>query len=285
MNTIYVVGGAAIDITGKPDSICRERDSNLGRVGIRVGGVGHNIAKRLSALSYQVELVTAIGSGFHAGMVRESCRKANVSLNHAFVGTEHTGMYIGVFDEDGDMLVGISDMAVLDHLTPDYLAALLPQINTSRMCVIDGNLSPESLGYLCNHVTAPLFYDPVSCAKAKRIGGNIGSCYAIKPNRFEAGFLSGKSCDTLRGIYRASDWFLEQGVKRVFIDLVDEGVYWADADGCGVIPAQTRDLTNTSAAGDAMSAAIIDGCVRELSAEACAFLGAQASAEVYDSIQ
>ena len=50
METIYIVGGAAIDITGKPDSICRERDSNLGRVGICVGGVGHNIARRLAAL-------------------------------------------------------------------------------------------------------------------------------------------------------------------------------------------------------------------------------------------
>ncbi len=280
MDTIYIVGGAAIDITGKPDSICRERDSNLGRVGIRVGGVGHNIAKQLASLSYEVELVTAIGSGFHAGMVRESCRKANISLAHTFVGTEHTGTYIGVFDEDGDMLVGISDMSVLDHLTPDYLANLLPQINQAKMCVIDGNLSPESLGYLCQNVTAPLFYDPVSCAKAKRIGGNIGSCYAIKPNRFEAGFLSGKSCDTLRGIYRASDWFLEQGVKRVFIDLVEEGVFWADAEGCGVVPAETRETTTASFVGDAMSAAIIDGCVRALPTEECAHLGTLASAAV-----
>ena len=280
MNTIYIVGGAAIDITGKPDSICRERDSNLGRVGIRVGGVGHNIAKQLASLSYEVELVTAIGSGFHAGMVRESCRKANVSLAHTYVGTEHTGTYIGVFDEDGDMLVGISDMSVLDHLTPDYLANLLPQINQAKMCVIDGNLSPESLEYLCKNVTSPLFYDPVSCAKAKRIGGNIGSCYAIKPNRFEAGFLSGKSCDTLRGIYRASDWFLEQGVKRVFIDLIEEGVFWADAEGCGVVPAETREATTASFVGDAMSAAIIDGCVRALPAEECAHLGALASAAV-----
>ena len=280
MNTIYIVGGAAIDITGKPDSICRERDSNLGRVGIRVGGVGHNIAKQLASLSYEVELVTAIGSGFHAGMVRESCRKANVSLAHTYVGTEHTGTYIGVFDEDGDMLVGISDMSVLDHLAPDYLAALLPQINQAKMCVIDGNLSPESLEYLCRNVTSPLFYDPVSCAKAKRIGGNIGCCYAIKPNRFEAGFLSGKSCDTLRGIYRASDWFLEQGVKRVFIDLVEEGVFWADAEGCGVVPAETRETTTASFVGDAMSAAIIDGCVRALPAEECAHLGTLASAAV-----
>ena len=280
MNTIYIVGGAAIDITGKPDSICRERDSNLGRVGIRVGGVGHNIAKQLASLSYEVELVTAIGSGFHAGMVRESCRKANISLAHTYIGTEHTGTYIGVFDEDGVMLVGISDMSVLDHLTPDYLAVLLPQINLAKMCVIDGNLSPESLDYLCQNVTSPLFYDPVSCAKAKRIGENIGSCYAIKPNRFEAGFLSGKSCDTLRGIYRASDWFLEQGVKRVYIDLVEEGVFWADAEGCGVVPAETREVVNATFVGDAMSAAIIDGCVRELPAEECARLGTLASAAV-----
>ena len=285
MDTIYIVGGAAIDITGKPDSICRERDSNLGRVQIRVGGVGHNIAKRLVELNYHVELVTAIGSGFHAGMVRESCKKANVSLQHTYVGTEHTGTYIGVFDEDGDMLVGISDMSVLDHLTPDYLSALLGQINRSKMCVIDGNLSPESLTYLCENVTAPLFYDPVSCAKAKRIGGNVGKCYAIKPNRFEAGFISGKSCDTIRGIYRASDWFLEQGVQRVFISLGEEGVFWSDATGCGVLPAEVTGAVDVSGAGDAMGAAIIDGCVKGLSTEECAHLGNAASALAFEQRQ
>jgi hypothetical protein len=113
-------------------------------------------------------------------------------------------------------------MSVLDHLTPDYLAALLPLINGSKMCVIDGNLSPESLGYLCHHVTAPLFYDPVSCAKAKRIGGNIGSCYAIKPNRLEGGLPFGKSGDTLRGIYRARTGF-EQGVPSACLSDLPRG--------------------------------------------------------------
>lgn len=278
MQTIFIVGGAAIDITGRPESICRERDSNLGRVQIRVGGVGLNIARRLAALSYRVELVSAVGSGFHAGMVRESCEKANVSLRHTLACPEHTGTNIGVFDEDGDMLVGISDMTVLDNLTPDYLSGLLPEINASELCVIDGNLSPASLGFLCENVSVPLFYDPVSCAKAKRIGGNIGRCYAIKPNRFEAGFLSGKSCDTIRGIYRASDWFLEQGVKRVFISLGAQGVFWADAEGCGVLPAECGGVVDPSGAGDAMGAAIIDGCVQRLSAEECARLGNLASA-------
>ncbi len=278
MNAITIVGGAAIDITGKPDSICRERDSNLGSVRIRVGGVGHNIAKGLSALGYSVEFVTAIGSGHHAKMVRESCQDGNISLAHAYVGSEHTGTFIRVFDEEGDMLVGISDMSVLDHLTPAYLEPLLPTINASDMCVLDGNLSSDALDYLCKHVTAPLFYDPVSCAKAGRIGENIGRCFAIKPNRFEAGFLSGKSCDTLRGVYRASDWFLEQGVKRVFLSLGEEGVYWADADGCGVIPA-ARAYGEFSGAGALLSTAIVDGCVRGLSTEECAQLSIAAIAQ------
>jgi pseudouridine kinase len=280
MESIYIVGGAAIDITGRPDSICRERDSNIGSVRICVGGVGYHIARHLAALGYGVEFVTAIGSGFHAKMVRESCLNSNVSISRAYVGTEHTGTYIRVFDEEGDMLVGISDMSVLDHLTPAYLEPLLPQINASQMCVVDGNLSPETLDFLCGRVTTPLFYDPVSCTKAGRIGNNIGKCFAIKPNRFEAGFLSGKSCDTIRGIYRASDWFLEQGVRRVFISLGEEGVYWADADGNGVIPAEAGRDGDYSGAGAALSAAVINGCLRKLSTEECARLGISASARL-----
>ncbi len=280
MSSIFVIGGAAIDITGKPDSICRERDSNPGKVRIRVGGVGHNIACHLSRYNYQVELVTALGSGYHANMVRESCEQSGVSLRNTLASSEHTGTYIGVFDEDGDMLVGISDMSVLDRITPDYLSGILPQINESDLCVVDGNLSPEALAYLCRSVSIPLFYDPVSCSKAKRIGGHIGKCYAIKPNRFEAGFLSGKSCDTIRGIYRASDWFIEQGVKRVFISLGEEGVYWADENGCGVLPADCKNVPDTHGAGDAMSAAMIDGCVKNLPTEECARLGNEAGVRV-----
>ena len=280
MQTIFVIGGAAIDIVGKPHSICRERDSNIGRVVMTPGGVSHNIAKRLCGYRYDVELVTAIGKGFHAGLIRSDCEAYGVSLRHTHTSEEHTGTYLSVLDEDGDLLVGISDMSVLEQLTAAYLSPLLPLINAAALCVIDANLPPETLTYLCANVTVPLFFDPVSCAKAKRIGDNIGRCYAIKPNRFEAGFLSGKSCDTIRGVYRASDWFIEQGVRRVFISLGAEGVFWADRDGCGVLSAECGELVDATGAGDSMCAAIIDGCVRGRSCEECAKLGNEASARV-----
>lgn len=279
-HSVMIIGGAAVDITGRPDTICRLRDSNLGVVRISPGGVGKNIAKRLRQYDVDVELVTAVGKGYHAQMIREDCAQCGVSLTYTLTRDEHTGTFLCVLDEDGDLQVGISDMKILDHITPAYCEALLPQMNASSMVVLDSNLMPETLAYLAQNVTSPIFYDPVSCAKATRIGKYIGKCFAIKPNRYEATFLSGKSCDTVRGVYRASDWFLEQGVQRVFISLGPEGVFWADAGGNGVLPSVCETIVDTTGAGDAMSAAIIAACLDARATEDCAKAGNEASALV-----
>lgn len=280
MKRVFVIGGAAVDITGKPESICRLRDSNLGVVRIQPGGVGKNIAKRLATYPLSVELITAIGEGYHAALIRQDCEASGVSLAHTYSCGEHTGTFLCVLDEDGDLLTGISDMQILRHITPAYLAPMLPMINDAAMAVLDGNLPPETLEFLTKNLEIPIFFDPVSCAKAQRIGDNIGRCYAIKPNRFEAAFLSGKSCDTIRGVYRASDWFLEQGVQRVFISLGEEGVFWSDANGNGVIKSACTNVVDTTGAGDAMCAAIIAGCIDGLSTEQCASVGNEAGSRV-----
>lgn len=277
---VWILGGAAVDIKGRPDTLSRLRDSNPGIVRISAGGVGKNIAVRLAGYDVEVEFVTALGKGYHAEMIRKDCAEFGVHLSHTLTLDEHTGTYLSVLDDEGDLLIGISDMKILDRITPAYCEGLLDQLNQADMIALDGNLSPETLSYLTEHVTVPIFFDPVSCAKATRIGGNIGRCYAIKPNRFEATFLSGKSCDTLRGIYRASDWFLEQGVQRVYISLGPEGVFWADANGNGVLNAQCHEVVDTTSAGDTMSAAIINGCINHLSTEDCAKAGNAASAAV-----
>ena len=54
MKRVCIVGGAALDITGLPDGICRLRDSNLGTVRLQVGGVGRNIGCRLKRYALDV---------------------------------------------------------------------------------------------------------------------------------------------------------------------------------------------------------------------------------------
>lgn len=281
MKKVFVVGGAAMDITGVPENLCRLRDSNIGKVSLGVGGVGKNISKSLTAYpDLSVELITVLGNDFRADMIEEACREAGIGLAHALRTEGHGATYLCVMDEDGDLLCGISDMDIIEKLTPAYLCEKLELLNSADLVVLDANLPPESLAYLCENLTVPIFYEPVSCAKGGRIGEHIGKCYAIKPNRFEAAYLSGCSCDTVRGVYRASDWFLEQGVQRVFISMGAEGVYWADKDGCGVLAAECTGVVNTTGAGDAMCAAIVNGCITGLTTEECAKNGNHASALV-----
>lgn len=278
---IFVVGGAAIDITGAPTECFRLRDSNIGSVIMRVGGVGHNIAKRLARSSgVSVELITALGSDSRTSMIETDCAEHNISLSHALRAEGSTATYLCMLDDEGDMLAGINDMLVIGKLTPDYLAGKLALLNAADMCVLDANLSPEALAFLTENVTCPIFYEPVSCAKAKRIGDGVGKCFAIKPNRYEAALLSGCNCDTLRGVYRAADWFLNCGVRRVFISMGSEGVYWADKAGCGHVPAEEIHVVDTTGAGDAMAAAIIHGSIFGATTEECAVSGNHESALV-----
>lgn len=279
MKQVCIVGGAALDITGLPDGVCRLRDSNLGTVRIQVGGVGRNIGCRLTRYALHTELITALGNDFHAQMIEKDCLEHGIGLSHSIRLDEPSAIFLCVLDEERDLLAGVSDMGIMLRITPELLAERLPLLNASSAVVLDANLHPDALTYLCEHVTAPLFYEPVSFAKSRRIGNNIGRCFAIKPNRYEAAHLSGCSCDTVRGVYRAAEWFLREGVQRVFISLGAEGVVWADPDGCGHIEAEPITVVDTTGAGDAMCAAIIHGLLSGLSTEECALAGNRASAQ------
>ena len=280
MKRVCIVGGAALDITGRPDGICRLRDSNLGTVRLQVGGVGRNIGCRLKRYALDVELITVIGNDFRADMIEEDCLQHGIGMAHSLRLDAPSATFLCVLDEERDLLAGVSDMEIMAQLTPAFLEQKLELLNGAAAVVLDANLQPESLAFLTEHVRAPLYYEPVSCAKARRIGGNIGRCYMVKPNRYEAAYLSGCSCDTVRGVYRAAEWFLREGVQRVFVSLGAEGVVWADGDGCGYIEAEPITVVDTTGAGDAMCAAIIHGCLSGLSTEDCAYAGNRASAQL-----
>ena len=280
MEQVFVLGGAALDILGVPRQAFRLRDSNIGTVRISVGGVGRNIAESLTQYPLRVELVTAIGSDENGRMIRANCERAGIGLTYALHADAPSATYLAMLDGEGDMLAGVNDMGIIELLSPEFFARRLDALNAAAFAVLDANLSAEALEYLSRSLTCPFLYEPVSVAKAGRIGNNIGRCYAVKPNRFEAAYLSGCSCDTLTGVARAAEWFLSQGTARVFISLAGEGVYWADETGCGHIPAERVPIVNTTGAGDAMAAAIVDGSMRGLSAAQCAANGNHRSALV-----
>ena len=217
---IAVVGGVNIDIGGRSDAPLVAGDSNPGRIRSSLGGVGRNIAHNLALLGAKVRLITALGADDGAKRVEASCADLGIDLTDSlYVPDGATSTYLFLADSNGDMALAMNDMAIYEHLTPAFLETKLAALNAAALVVLDTNLSAESIRYLGEHCTAPLFADPVSAAKAGKLEPILGRLHTLKPNRMEAELLSGVTVTDEASLYRAADTLLAAGLQRVFISL------------------------------------------------------------------
>ncbi len=157
-------------------------------------------------------------------------------------GTSSTYLFLN--DVDGDMALGLSDMDICERITPAYLSSNLSLLNNAQVIVADTNIPAESLQYLVTHCTPPVFVDPVSTAKARKVQPVLGRVHTLKPNRIEAELLSGVQITDEASLRLAASRLLETGLHRVFISLGTQGVFAADQKEMLMqpcIPAQMRN--------------------------------------------
>ena len=253
-----VIGGVNIDIGGRPFRPLIVRDSNPGRVSISLGGVGRNIAHNMRLLGLGVRFLTAFGDDLHARRIEASCDALGIDISRARkIPGGVTSTYLFISEEDGDMALAVSDMEICEEISPSYLADNLDLINGAQAVVADGNLSEETLRFLAECCTVPIFADPVSVTKAEKLRPILPSIHTLKPNRFEAEMLSGVSITDEDSARQAAEKLLETGLSRVFISLGSRGVFAADRQGCLMQPSFPAKVVNTTGAGDAFMAALV----------------------------
>ncbi len=253
-----VVGGVNIDIGGRPFKTLIPRDSNPGTVSVSLGGVGRNIAHNLSLLDVPVCFFTAFGDDIHAYTIEKSCEALNIDIQYALkIPGANSSTYLFVSGADGDMEVAVSDMEICTRITPDYVAEHMDVINGAGVLVVDANIPGETIGYLTEHSTVPVFADPVSVTKAERLRPYLNRIHTLKPNQLEAQELTGiHICDEESRI-RAAQKLLDMGVQRVFLSLGQDGVLAACRDSIRSYPCCPADMNNATGAGDAFMAALV----------------------------
>ena len=253
-----VCGGVNIDIGARSFAPLRAKDSNPGKVELSLGGVGRNIAHNMRLLGVPTYLLTAVGGDSRASQVEQSCRDLGIDLSHALhVPDGRTSTYVFVGDSDGDMAIAVSDMEICKKLTPDYFASQLDLLNGAAAVVVDANLPRESIAYLTEHCTVPVFIDPVSTVKAEKLHGLLGRVHTLKPNRIDAERLSGVKITDDASLHKAAEALLAQGLQRVFISLGGDGVLAAQKDEMQLVPICKAEMRNATGAGDAMMAALV----------------------------
>lgn len=255
---ISVIGGSNMDIIGFPYKELILKDSNPGQVKIALGGVGRNIAENLVHLGVPTKLISAIGEDIYGKRILEHAISIGLDMSSSLISSQiPTSTYLAILDEKGDMIAAINHMKVLDEVSVEFIQDKKQVIENSKICIIDTNIPTDVIDYvLDNFKSTDFFLDTVSGVKAQKVKNRIGAFHTIKPNRLEAELLSGIKTDSLENMVKATEYFLTQGVKRVFITLGADGVFFNDGSIHKLIPNPKIKVVNATGAGDAFLAAL-----------------------------
>jgi len=271
---VVVIGAVNMDIGGTPAKDLIPRDSNPGTVTLRPGGVGRNIAHDLCLMGLSVSLIAAVGGDVYGSAILESCKAIGIDMSMALVMPERrSSTYLYVNDARGDMHVAISDMEISACVTPEYLAPLMEKINRAKLVVLDANLSEETVAFVCDNCTAPIYADPVSTVKGMKFKNVLHKLSGIKPNDLEAEALSGE-----KDPEKAAAALAEMGVDRVFVSCGGDGMIVCRKGELIRQPIIPGEVINTTGAGDAATAAIVYAAVRGLGLKESAELAMKAGA-------
>ncbi|MGN1001337.1 MAG: carbohydrate kinase family protein [Oscillospiraceae bacterium] len=247
-----VVGAVNMDIWGRSDGPLVMRDSNPGEMRFSFGGVGRNIARNMALLGMNVQMLTALGGDAWAAQIEADCRACGIGLDRAIRAPEaRTGSYLYITGPDGDMALAVCDQDIARYITPEAIEKNLDLLNRAELVVFDGNLTQEAMDCLCSRCTVPLFVDPVSASKAKKLIPFLGRLHTIKPNVLEAQALTGEN-----GAEAAAEALVYAGVKRVFVSDGASGMVAAHGLDMLRFPCCPATVVNSTGGGDAAMAAL-----------------------------
>lgn len=255
---IAVIGGLNLDIAGLSGPEYREYDSNIGDIIINTGGVGHNIALNLVNLEVPTYLLTVYGDDYFGQILKRESLESGIKLDYAEeIPGASSSTYLYVTDNHGDMVTAINDMDIVDLINPEFLEARLDFINQAALVVVDGNLSQEAIEWLTDHVTVPIFVDPVSVAKAGRFSQVLDKIDTIKPNEHEVELYTGIKVTDLDSAKEAAQAMLDKGVKNVYISLGKQGILGGRQGEFSLVkPLPDIQIKSTNGAGDTTMATI-----------------------------
>ncbi|TVY01356.1 carbohydrate kinase [Cohnella terricola] len=283
-NTALCIGGANLDSKAAAKQRIRPGSSNPANVKESCGGVARNIAENLAHLSCSVSLLTVVGDDQAGQWVLKETAQTGVNTGLAQVlPGEKTGTYTALLDVDGEMFVAYADMDIYDKFAPRILQEKWSHVAASKLVIADTNLPAETLSELvqrCRESSLPLFVDPVSSEKAKKLPADLSGVTTIFPNLEEAFELAGAARESEPDYAKLARAIHERGVPHVFITAGEQGVYYSEAPGDRpplLIPPIPTEVVEVTGAGDAFVAGVAYGFLHDRTYEEACRLGLAAS--------
>jgi pseudouridine kinase len=257
-----VIGASCLDFKGRAREALVLGTSNIGSIARRPGGVGFNIAAHLALLGAAPRFVSMVGNDPEGSILLAACRECELETEHVRVVDEPTGVYLAVLDPRGELAAGIAAMDLCEAMLPGALPSLEPLVMDAPMVIVDANLPLPTLAHvagLCSVLEVPLWAEPATADKARRLLDILPVIALLKPNREELEALVGLPLPTRAEIVDAARGL---GVRSVIVTLAEEGVVRVDGDRAVHYPSPVVEVRDATGAGDALMAAMAWAAIR-----------------------
>ena len=256
------IGAANMDLHGRSRAALILHDSNPGFLHTSPGGVTRNILENLSRMGERTALFSAIGNDLYGREILASGEAVGMDMSHMLRCPDcGSSSYMALIDPEGDMFIGMSDMRILEHITPDWLEGQKDMLRKADAIVCDPCLTPEALEWITSDALAgvPIFSDPVSTTYARRLAPFAGKLHCLKPNVLELAAMTGCEITGDADMERAADVLLERGTHCIVVSMGQRGCYWGDRSGAKFYAAlrPVSQMVDATGAGDAFMAGLL----------------------------
>ncbi|MDO5725617.1 MAG: winged helix-turn-helix transcriptional regulator [Tissierellia bacterium] len=252
-----VIGGTTLDIVGRSTESLRDHDSNIGSINVSSGGVARNIAENMGRLNMTVRFISAFGNDIAGDTIKKSLSDFDIDYSYSYNSPDlPSAKYMAILDDDGDMLMAVSDLSIIENITPEFIESNLEIIRSSEITVLDTNLRLDTLEYILKSIPGKYFIDTVSLKKSEKLKNLLSYIHTLKPNRYEAEILSGIKVYDFDSAIKAGKRLNELGVKRAIITLGEKGAVLTEGDEILKATAKPIEAVNATGAGDALMGAL-----------------------------
>ncbi|KAF7842550.1 pfkB family carbohydrate kinase [Senna tora] len=241
-----IIGGMVLDIHANPSIPPNPGTTTPGKVHYVLGGVARNVAECMSKLGAKPYMISAIGLDMAGNLLLEQWKSAGLPTEGILKDKNiETPVVCIIFDANGESAAAVASVEAIEkHLTPEWILHFKSTIRFAPLLMVDANLNLPSLEASCKIAAdseCPVWFEPVSVAKSKRITSIVKYVTFTSPNEDEliamANALSGKdvfhplktkhnlSTISLFHMLKPAIWvLLEKGIQVVVLTLGSEGV-------------------------------------------------------------
>lgn len=259
MGKILVIGSLNVDMVMNVDHMPVEGETILcDKMTFVPGGKGANQACAVGRLGSDVTMLGCIGDDEYGKMQIESLTQAGVNVSGIIrKPAEHTGMAFITVNSIGNNSIVVVPGANATF-SPEDIYAHRELIETCEIVILQLEIPLETVCYaarLAKSLEKTVILDPapVPSTFPEELYRYID---IIKPNETEMARLTGEGCE-LESIRKAAGQLENKGVRNILVTLGEQGAYLKEKDKPGVlIPARKVKAVDTTAAGDAFTAAL-----------------------------